>query len=960
VLVCCGPQDLKELADIFMLDETDEMTLISALRSAMSTDDQLTERAIDLHAYANDASHFLLTPQAVAIPNNAAEVGALLKASAELNMPLTFRSGGTSLSGQGVTDSLLVDVRKNFKDIEVMDNGARVRVQPGVTVRALNARLALYGRKFGPDPASEAACTIGGVVANNSSGMHCGTVDNVYRTLESVVIVLTSGTVIDTGAPDTNEKLRTLEPAVFAGLEALTKRVRSNPASVAIIKHQFSMKNTMGYGLNSFVDYEDPAQVLAHLIIGSEGTLGFVAEATFRTVPTYKHVTTSLLVFDDLFTANESLEALVGSGAATVELMDSLSLKVGQTLQGTPQLITDLNVQSHAAFLVEYTASSAEELANRQEQGLALTKSLKLSAPAQFSPDAKVRAQLWKLRKGLYASVAGARTQGTTALLEDIVVPVSALARTCAELSVLFERYEYENSVIFGHAKDGNVHFMLTDGFNTEAQLKRYSAFTEDMVDLVLGEGGSLKAEHGTGRVMAPYVRRQYGDELYGVMRELKLLLDPAGLLNPGVILDEDPTAHLNNIKVTPAVDPEVDRCVACGYCEPVCPSRNLTLTPRQRIVTLRAIETARLAGDTKLVAELEKDYSYESVDTCAVDGMCQTACPVDINTGTLVKKLRAKNVNKVEGAVWDAAAQHWSAVTQGAGKLLGVADKVPLPLVLGANKAGRAVLGADTLPLYSAELPAGGRKRARPAPAKRPVAVYFPACVNTMFGPADPHQAGIQESFSTLAQRVGVELLVPEGIDALCCGTPWSSKGMAKGRETMGERTVAALRAASNNGELPILCDASSCTEGLLHSIENEVVPAGAKPLRIIDVVQYTAEHILPLLPAGHKVASLALHPTCSSTRMGLNPALQAVAEAVAEKVQIPESWGCCAFAGDRGMLHPELTASATEVQAAEVREFGASTHASCNRTCELGMSRATEQPYEHVLELLERTTRD
>ncbi|QXQ10104.1 FAD-binding and (Fe-S)-binding domain-containing protein [Paeniglutamicibacter sp. Y32M11] len=935
------------------------MTLISTLRSAMSNDGQITERAIDLHAYANDASHFLLTPQAVAIPNNAAEVGALLKASAELNMPLTFRSGGTSLSGQGVTDSLLVDVRKNFKDIEVLDNGARVRVQPGVTVRALNARLALYGRKFGPDPASEAACTIGGVVANNSSGMHCGTVDNVYRTLESVVIVLTSGTVIDTGAPDANAKLRALEPAIFAGLQTLTKRVQSNPASVAIIKHQFSMKNTMGYGLNSFVDYQDPAQVLAHLIIGSEGTLGFVAEATFRTVPVYKHVTTSLLVFDDLFTANESLEALVGSGAATVELMDSLSLKVGQTLQGTPQLITDLNVQDHAAFLVEYTASSAAELADRQDLGLALTETLKLSAPAHFSPDAKTRAQLWKLRKGLYASVAGARAQGTTALLEDIVVPVPALARTCAELSVLFERYEYENSVIFGHAKDGNVHFMLTDGFNTEDQLRRYSAFTEDMVDLVLGEGGSLKAEHGTGRVMAPYVRRQYGDELYAVMRELKVLLDPAGLLNPGVILDEDPTAHLNNIKVTPAVDPEVDRCVACGYCEPVCPSRNLTLTPRQRIVTLRAIETARLAGDTKLVAELEKDYSYESVDTCAVDGMCQTACPVDINTGTLVKKLRAKNVNKVEGAVWDAAAQHWSAVTQGAGKLLSVAEKIPLPLVLGANQAGRAVLGADTLPLYSAELPAGGRKRARPAPAKTPVAVYFPACVNTMFGPADPHQAGIQESFSALAQRVGVQLLVPEGIDALCCGTPWSSKGMAKGRESMGERTVAALREASNNGELPILCDASSCTEGLLHSIENEVVPAGAKPLRIIDVVQYTAEHILPLLPAGHKVASLALHPTCSSTRMGLNSALHQVAEAVADTVRVPESWGCCAFAGDRGMLHPELTASATEAQAAEVREFGASTHASCNRTCELGMSRATEQPYEHVLELLERTTR-
>ncbi|MDO5745829.1 MAG: FAD-linked oxidase C-terminal domain-containing protein, partial [Micrococcaceae bacterium] len=319
-----------------------------------------------------------------------------------------------------------------------------------------------------------------------------------------------------------------------------------------------------------------------------------------------------------------------------------------------------------------------------------------LSAPAQFSPEAKTRAQLWKLRKGLYASVAGARAQGTTALLEDVVVPVPALARTCAELSVLFRRYNYEHSVVFGHAKDGNVHFMLTDGFHTKDQIRRYSDFTEDLVDLVLGEGGSLKAEHGTGRVMAPYVRRQYGDELYAVMRELKTLLDPSGMLNPGVILDEDPLAHLRHIKLTPAVDPEVDRCVACGYCEPVCPSRNLTLTPRQRIVTLRAMESARAAGDTGLVAELARDYTYESVDTCAVDGMCQTACPVDINTGTLVKKLRAKEVSTAEGAVWNAAAKQWSGVTQGAGKLLGVAKRVPDALVLGANTAGRALLGKD------------------------------------------------------------------------------------------------------------------------------------------------------------------------------------------------------------------------------------------------------------------------
>jgi D-lactate dehydrogenase len=614
---------------------------LAALRAAVADPAQVKTRPIDLHANAHDASHFLLIPQAVVMAGNADEVGRLLRASAAQGVPLTFRSGGTSLSGQAVSDGVLVDVRRNFRNVEVLDGGARVRVQPGVTVRALNARLAPYGRKFGPDPASESACTVGGVVANNSSGMNCGTVDNAYRTLESLTVVLPSGTVIDTGAPDADHKLRTLEPELYAGLAELSRRVRGNSASAGTIRQQFSMKNTMGYGLNSLLDYDSPVEMLAHLIVGSEGTLGFVAEAVFRTIPRLTHAATGLLVFPDLQTANEALPALVATGAATVELMDALSLKVGQTLKGTPAVVQDLAVRDHAALLVEYSAEQPGQLAELQQRGEGMLKGLGLSAPAQFIGDASARAQLWHLRKGLYASVAGARPPGTTALLEDIVVPVPVLGRTCRELVGLFDKYSYSNSVIFGHAKDGNVHFMLTDGFTTQQELDRYSSFTEDMVDLVLGEGGSLKAEHGTGRVMAPYVRRQYGDELYGVMRRIKQLFDPSGMLNPGVLMDDDPQAHLRHIKTAPPVAEEVDRCVSCGYCEPVCPSKDLTLTPRQRIVTLRAIESARLAGDSSLVRQLEKDYDYESVQTCAVDGMCQTACPVEINTGLLVKRIR-------------------------------------------------------------------------------------------------------------------------------------------------------------------------------------------------------------------------------------------------------------------------------------------------------------------------------
>lgn len=934
--------------------------VVAQVRAAMASPGQTKTRALDVHANAHDASHFLLIPQAVAVPGSAEEVGRLLKISAASKLGITFRSGGTSLSGQAVTDGLLVDVRRNFRAIHVLDNGARVRVQPGVTVRALNARLLRYGRKFGPDPASEVACTIGGVIANNSSGMACGITENSYRTLESLTVVLPSGTVIDTGASDADARLRALEPDIFAGLLELRERVRNNLESASAIRRQFSHKNTMGYGLNSLLDFESPAQILAHLIVGSEGTLGFVAEAVFLTVPRLAHATTGLLVFASLDEANEALPALVESGAATVELMDAASLKVGQTLSQVPGVVRNLQVKNHAALLLEYQSEDASQLVELGARAVRIAGTLGLDSPAKFSSDSNQRAELWHLRKGLYTSVAGARPQGTTALLEDIVVPVPALGRTCVELGTLFRKYAYESSVIFGHAKDGNIHFMLTDKFASPRELDRYAAFTEDMVELVLGEGGSLKAEHGTGRVMAPFVRRQYGEELYAVMRRIKELFDPSGMLNPGVLISDDPTTHLRHIKAAPpAVDTEVDRCVSCGYCEPVCPSKDLTLTPRQRIVSLRAIEAARLAGDTALAVALEKDYNYDAVETCAVDGMCQTACPVDINTGNLVKHLRRDAGGKLENGVWETAAKHWAATTQGAGMALSVAAKMPERVVLTANRLGRKILGDDRLPLYSAELPHGGKERRRRPPAGEPVAVYFPACVNTMFGPAKDRTgkpgSGVQESFEHLCQRAGLHLLVPEGIAGACCGTPWSSKGMEQGLAAMQDRTVKLLRAATHDGELEIIVDASSCTEGLIHAIEAQTLVPGARALRVMDAVEFVARRVLPVLDQDWvKIDSLALHPTCSSTRLGLNPALEKVANAVARSVQIPENWGCCGFAGDRGMLHPQLSESATHDQALEVSRMDAIGHVSCNRTCELGMTRATGSEYRHVLEML------
>lgn len=940
-----------------------------ALRSAVGESSQVHDRSADRLAFAHDASHYSLVPLAVVAPRNPSEVGRLLAVSASQGVPLTFRAGGTSLSGQSSTSGVLVDVRRHFRTVEVLDGGALVKVQPGATVRQVNTRLAPFGRKLGPDPASEGACTIGGVVANNSSGMACGTVQNTYSTMQSLVLVLPTGTVIDTGADDCDERLRTLEPELYDGLSRLRDRVRSEPESVRRIRQLFAMKNTMGYGVNAFLDHDSPSQILAHLMVGSEGTLGFVAEVTFRTVPLLKHAQTGLFVFADLAAATASLPALVATGAATLELMDATSLRVGQRDPKADALIRAIQVDQHAALLVEYQSSDPLELAELCNSARPVLADLPLTTPAALSGDAVTRASLWLLRKGLYAAVAGARPSGTTALLEDVVVPVADLLDTCTGLIGLFERHGYQDSVIFGHAKDGNIHFMLNEEFGAKNDLARYHGFTEDMVSLVLGQGGSLKAEHGTGRIMAPFVRRQYGDELYEVMREIKRLCDPRGLLNPGVIIDEDPQAHVRNLKVTPTVEEEVDRCVDCGFCEPVCPSKDLTTTPRQRIALRRALARARSEGNESLVAELESAHEYDVIDTCAADGMCQTACPVSINTADLVRRLRKESVSPLRQKVWKGAARHWGTATAGASTGLTMAASLPSSLTTAATRLGRAVVGDETMPLWTSDLPRGGPLRPKQSsgapdgepdstPRTGPSAVLFAACVGTMFGPAEGG-VGASGALRTLCERVGLTLVVPAQLPSLCCGTPWKSKGMAQGYAVMRDQVLPALWEASQGGELPIVCDASSCTEGLHEMLRSVADDERGKKLRVLDAVEFVQEHVLEHLHTSRRLSSVAIHPTCSSTRLGTTAGLTAIAASFADEVVIPPDWGCCGFAGDRGLLHPELTASATAPEVANLAGTTYSAYVSSNRTCELGMTRATGQQYRHVLEVLEEATR-
>jgi D-lactate dehydrogenase len=380
--------------------------------------------------------------------------------------------------------------------------------------------------------------------------------------------------------------------------------------------------------------------------------------------------------------------------------------------------------------------------------------------------------------------------------------------------------------------------------------------------------------------------------------------------------------------------------------------------------VVRRDMAWAEEQGDTALLRDLQADYDYDGVQTCAVDGMCGVACPVDINTGDLVRRLRAEESSKIEDTVWDAAARGWGAVTRVGGTALTFASAMPAPLVKGVTQVGRALLGADTVPLYDGGLPRGGTKAPtaqNPADAR---AVFFGACIGTMFG-AEGHGEGSRDAVRALLDRAGIAVVIPEDTGGMCCGTPWKSKGHLAGYDRMTERVLSSLWEASRQGVLPVVCDAASCTEGLHTMLAKSVAeyPEYAG-LVIEDATTYIAREVLPHLTVAAKLDSVAVHPTCSTTALGATGALTEIAAAVAAEVFVPEGWGCCAFAGDRGMLHPELTASATAVESAEIRAAdadrgGFDAFVSANRTCEIGMTRATGQPYRHVVEVLEELTR-
>src|SRR5215210_3294106 len=927
-------------------------------------ENRIRTRYIDLVSFASDAGFYHLLPKAVVHPVSEAEIIALFKFSRLHEIPLVFRTGGTSLSGQSITDGILVDLSKFWNKIKIEEDGDLVRVQPGITGAMVNAYLKKYKRKIGPDPASISAAMMGGILSNNSSGMCCGVKLNSYHTTKYIRFILPDGKIFSTENPQDYIRFENECKELYNSLDDIKFQIASNQELYNKIRKKYQTKNTVGYSLNAFIDYKHPLDILAHLLIGAEGTLAFIAEAVLETVPDYPYKSTALLYFPNIYAACEAIVPLTNAGALMVELMDRASLHAVENMPGIPTVVKTLP-ETAAALLIEFQENSEEELKERVKSFLSSTAGLSLFNDPVFTNDPAEQAFLWKVRKGLFPAVGAVRASGTTVILEDIAFPVEKLGDAISDLHQLFIKYNYHNGIIFGHAKDGNIHFVITQSFNTTEEITRYDLFMREVVTMVTDKyNGTLKAEHGTGRNMAPFVETEWGGDAYEVMKKVKQAMDPNRLLNPGVIINDDKNVHIKNLKELPSVEEEVDRCIECGYCEHKCPSRDITTTPRRRIVIRRVLKKLEVAGDTANYNLLLDQYKYDGIDTCAVDGLCATACPVDINTGDLIKRLRRENHSASANKIALLAAKNFKTVEWAARAALKMGFAINK--IFGKNAMIKMTGGIKkvipAMPLWSnhihlpPELSIVKSKKQTSKVAESKV-VYFPACISRMLGTYEGKKKNLIETFMSICNKSDIEVVVLDNVNGSCCSQIFSSKGFGDAYRFMANRIVEQIWKTSRKGNLPIVIDVSSCAY-TLHNIRPVLTDENKSKfdeLTILDSVDFLHDMVMPLALVKQKKRNIVLHPVCSLEKMKTENKFVRLAKHFADDVTVPKYAGCCGMAGDRGFLFPELTASATNPEALEVSQKKYKGYYSSTKTCEIAMSDAVKENYESILYLVD-----
>jgi D-lactate dehydrogenase len=973
--------------------------------------------------WGTDASFYRQIPKVVIRSDGEDEISRIVRLCRKYKLPFTFRAAGTSLSGQSCTDSVLIVAGKHWEKYEMGENQDTIRLQPGIVGSRVNEILKPYGRVFPPDPASIGSAMVGGIVINNASGMNCGVHANSDRMMVSARIILTDGTVLDTGDSASREQFSRSHPEFIAKIEALRDKVRADDELSARIRTKYGIKNVTGLNLRPLIAYDDPFDIIAHSMVGSEGTLAFLSEVTMKTLKDYPFKASAMVYF---LTMKESCEAVVAmkkmkAGEEDLEYSaERLVVKSAEMLDykslssvddpvflqyrkdvdaGRIDGVEPGDYHHLTAILTETKGITHEQLLAKIEKIKECLGQFHLYVPAEFTEDPKVYGKYWAIRSGIFPSVGGTRPIGTSCLIEDVAFPIESLPEATVKLQKLIADHGYDDACIYGHAFEGNYHFILNQSFAEEHEVARYAEMMRAVAKLVVEEyDGSLKAEHGTGRNMAPFVKYEWRDKAYEAMKELKVIFDPEGLLNQGVIFNDDPECFIKCLKPLPVLDFDFDKvpdgghylmdpslstaketieqvkrankCIECGFCEVNCMSCGLTLSSRMRIAVQREIRELESTGQNpERVATLKRQYKYYGDQTCATDGLCSTSCPMKINTGELTHIIRQMdmNNNKLGYQVGEFAANHMAGIKSGLRVVLDVAHlgHVTLgPTMMTSIARGMNKMG---LPLWTTAMP---KKKRQPKPSdltqfiieksipheqpteENPLkVVYFPSCINQTMGQSKFHgkKHDLVDEVIQLCAKAGYEVIFPNGMEKMCCGQIWESKGMLDIADRKSAELEAALWEASEQGKYPVLCAQSPC----LHRMKKVM-----KKMKLYEPAEFIIKYLVPRLDFHPIDRHIALHITCSTRQMGVADDLIALAKMCSNNVYLPEGVGCCGFAGDRGFTFPELNRYGLRKLRPQIEANHIEVGYSNSRTCEIGLESNTGIPYMNIVYLVHECT--
>ena len=908
-------------------------------------------------AFGTDASFYRLVPKLVIRAGSSPEVRQILMAAYDMDIPVTFRAGGTSLSGQSISDSVLVVCTHGFRHYNISVRGELISLEPGIRGAMANRLLTRYGKKIGPDPASIDSAMIGGIAANNASGMCCGTSQNSYKTVADIHIIMPDGTDLDTADRFSVKRFRESHKELVEGLEEMSRKINADPVLKERIERKYKIKNTTGYSLNAFVDYSNGIDILKHLIIGSEGTLAFISGITYHTVDNLKFKALALVIFPTIAEACSAVQILKQLPVSAVELIDRASIRSVENADGVPQFLKTLP-DGACGLLVEIAEEDKPGLLGKVKRITDALEPFKTVVPYEFTLDEKQQATLWKVRKECLPTVAGMRKAGTTAIIEDICFPVPRLAEAVTDLRNLFDKDGYSDAVLFGHALAGNLHFMFNQDFGNEEELKKYAKLMDDVSDLVVNKyDGSLKAEHGTGRNMAPFVEKEWGEQAYAMMKEIKRLFDPKGILNPGVIINPDPAAHIKNLKPCPQTSPEIDRCMECGFCEKNCVSEGLTFSPRQRVVAYREMARLEKTGTNQAdLAQMKKTFKYIGEQTCATDSLCAVACPVKVDNGKMTKELRHQNHTPAQENRAATLAGNWNRAVWWMRAAWTVTYFMRLAFgkkVMGALASAARWITCGLIPKWTPSFPDGNRSmrkaRSTQTEGSKGKVVYFPSCLTRSMGNGREYHDSLvlTQLMDKLIRKAGYDIVYPGNMKKLCCGMAFSSKGYVKAGKLLSDALLEELLKASEGGKLPVVCDMTPC----LYTMKSNFGDA----LTLYEPAEFAKRFLLPNLNIRKLDRCVAVFAVCTSKKLGVDSTIVEIAKQCARRVKVMDT-NCCGFAGDKGFFTPELNDWGLRDLRNQVE--GCSEGYATSRTCEIGLSSHSGITFKNLLYLVDEAS--